>query len=112
MKTPTVLGTIVFLIVTGLVRVDLVAQEPKVEPARERSVHRGPNHILFPIRTELQGRLIPDPDHADTYLFLNGPGLISNGAVNKAALKVILLHVTRHQARAAKVVESRCGAVV
>ena len=103
MKPLTVLGIAALLLNAGLGRVDLVAQEPKAEPAPERSVHRGPNHVLFPIRTDLQRRLIPDPDHADTYLFLNGPGLIADGAVNKTALKVILLHVTRHQAKAAKV---------
>ena len=85
------------------IRVDLAAQEPKAEPAPERSVHRGPNHVLFTIKTDLQRRLIPDPDRADTYLFLNGPGLISDGVVNAAALKLILLHVTRHQGKAAKV---------
>jgi RNA polymerase sigma factor (sigma-70 family) len=85
------------------IRGDLAAQKPKAEPAPERSVRRGPNHVLFAIKTDLQRRLIPDPDHADTYLFLNGPGLISDGVVNTAAFKLILLHVTRHQARAAKV---------
>ena len=59
--------------------------------------------VLFRIKTDLQRRLIPDPDDADNYLFLNGPGLISDGVVNTAALKLILFHVTRHQAKAAKV---------
>ncbi len=99
MKWRSVLGVAVFLIVADQGHIELVAQEP----ARERSVHRGPNHVLFPIKTDLQRLLIPDQDDADTYLFLNGPALISDGAVNKAALKVILLHIARHQAKEAKV---------
>jgi hypothetical protein len=93
MKKIALFGVSGLLIVAGMIRFDLVAQESAEGGRKGPGPPGGEHHLVFPVRTELQ-RLILGKD-ISVFVSLDPTGIVKDGELDQAVLQSIRRDLAR-----------------
>jgi hypothetical protein len=84
MKKAALCGVAGVLVFAGMIRIDLIAQEPTEGRPKGYKSPEGENHRLLPVQTELQ-RLILGKD-VSVFVTLDLTGVVKEGEPDRSAL--------------------------
>jgi hypothetical protein len=97
MKKMARLGVASVLIVSGMARIELVAQETPAREAKGAAERGKVNHLVFPVKTDLQRFLLGRDDQV--FVAINLAGMVGDGKVDADALKAIATDLARYPAK-------------